>query len=63
MVEIVNVDWPKVVPLMLLTKSWGVETSCSPITYCAEIPLVLMVLPTSMLKEETTLAAKMESAT
>jgi len=61
--EIVNVEGVIAALLMLLTKSWGVEISCSPITYCADAPLVLMVLPTSMLKEDTRLAAKMESAT
>ena len=61
--DIVNVEGVIDALLILLTKSWGVETSCSPITYCADAPLVLIVLPTSMLKEEMTLAAKMESAT
>ena len=43
--------------LMLLTKSWGVEIICSPITYCAESPLVLMIFCTSRLNVETRSAA------
>ena len=43
--------------LILLTKSSGVDIICSPITYCAEIPLVLMTFCTSIANVETRFAA------